>query len=227
MAGPSNAPNALQAVPPTASPLQPAAAGAVTLPRAPIVRVSLEEVRDWTDNFSAVLGSGTYGDVVSGFSLAFGPVAVKRMKTSVLADVTLRQDRDAALQALRNEQGVMERVSVHPNVASLLAYAGEGDQLALVYELAGGGSLHSELHSPPPNDGVERRMCWQQRLKVLEGAACGLRHLHACGVYHRDISSSNIGLGPGGAAKLLDCGLAVVAPLPEGITAVSCCSLYV
>lgn len=54
------------------------------------------------------------------------------------------------------------------------------------------------------------------RLAILAGAAKGLRHMHTCGVLHRDVTSSNIGLGAGLAPKLLDFGLAVVAPLPQG-----------
>jgi serine/threonine protein kinase len=53
---------------------------------------------------------------------------------------------------------------------------------------------------------------------MIAGAAKGLRHMHVCGVLHRDISTSNVGLGAGMAPKLLDFGLSVVAPLPQGAT---------
>lgn len=180
----------------------------------PVDRISLRQAREWTDNFSNLLGSGAYGEAFSGVSPSLGRVAVKRIKPEMLADVSMQKERDAVLEAFENERRVMERVNAHPNVAALYAYAAEGSDLALVYELANGGSLHTALHAAPAEGAAEKRLAWQQRLRVLEGAACGLKHLHSCGVFHRDVSSSNVGLDAGGAAKLLDCGLALMAPLP-------------
>lgn len=144
-----------------------------------------------------------------------GLVAVKRINPQVLADLTLLQ-QNAVLRALHNEIAVMQRLNAHPNIARLLYYAQKDDALALVYQLAANGTLYKQLHKEPAEGEPECRLSWQQRLKVLEGVALGLRHMHTCGVFHRDVSAANIGLDAGWGALLLDVGIALMAPLPNG-----------
>ena len=45
-------------------------------------------------------------------------------------------------------------------------------------------------------------------------AARGLAHAHGCGVVHRDIKPGNMMLGADGVLRILDMGLACMAPLP-------------
>jgi serine/threonine-protein kinase len=128
-------------------------------------------------------------------------VAVKVLRAELTADPTFLARFRAEAQ---HAAGL-----VHPHIATLFDY-GEvtgpsGDRLAyLVMELVRGESLSALLRR-------ERRLPADRTLDVLRQSAAGLGAAHAAGVVHRDVKPGNVLLGPDGAVKLTDFGVAVSA----------------
>lgn len=189
--------------------------------------VSLQQVFAWTNGFEPLwCGREQSVDTVLGFSAAYGRLVVKRLAPQLLSDPRLQSERCAALQLFQNQRRVADHASEHPNIARLLACAEDGGTIALVYEYCENGTLSSALTNESGFNKVPGFVLpWQQRLRVLEGAAKALRHLHRSCVYPRGIQAANVGLDANWNAKLLDIGLAVIAPrhtAPVGSAQVSC-----
>ncbi|PHT52701.1 hypothetical protein CQW23_07163 [Capsicum baccatum] len=81
----------------------------------------------------------------------------------------------------------------HPNLVRLRAYYYASDEKLLVTDFIHNGSLHNALHgrlgnSLPP-------LSWSTRLKIAQGTARGLMHIHECNprkYVHGNIKSSKI-----------------------------------
>lgn len=140
----------------------------------------------------SVLGRGGMGIVYLASDLGLSrPVALK----------TLPKLGPAALLRLRREARSMASVS-HPNLATIYGLENFNGLPVLVMEYLQGGTLAERLTEP---------MSAREAIPIAIAVASGLAELHARGLLHRDIKPSNIAFGPGGAAKLLDFGLAMVA----------------
>ncbi|MBI5501618.1 MAG: protein kinase [Deltaproteobacteria bacterium] len=120
---------------------------------------------------------------------------------------------DEAVRRFRREADVQAKLH-HPSILAVLDFVTEGDNLAIVSELARGPSLAQRIDSEGalPVDGAVRLF-----LEVV-GA---LDTAHALDVVHRDLKPSNIlfdRFGPSGCAKVADFGLAKVLSSTEKLT---------
>src|SRR2546427_221734 len=88
----------------------------------------------------------------------------------------------------------------HPNIAAIHNAFWAGEDLVLVMELIEGCSLGRALEAG--------RMPMATAINYACQALSALSYAHACGVIHRDISPSNMMVGPNGVLKLTDFGLA-------------------
>jgi Eph receptor A1 len=66
-------------------------------------------------------------------------------------------------------------------------------------DFCSGGSLDGAL--------TKRDFTLEQKLKIIEGIASGLLHLHESGIVHRDLAARNVLLAKGNVAKISDFGL--------------------
>ena len=139
------------------------------------------------------LGSGGMGDVYEAQDLRLPrSVALKVLKPSLLENqVAVRRfDREARLAASLN----------HPNICTILDI-GESEGLSFIaMELLQGESLKQRLRGGP--------VPIEQLLDIAIDVARALSVAHLADIIHRDITPANIFITEGGAAKLLDFGLA-------------------
>ena len=130
-------------------------------------------------------------------------------------DVTLKRDlaikvlpesfvRDAErLSRFRREAEVLASLS-HPHIATIYDVGEFGDGRFLALELVEGETLAARLvRGPLPLD---------ESLRIGVQIARALEAAHARGITHRDLKPANIQLTPAGDVKVLDFGLAKVAP---------------
>ena len=91
----------------------------------------------------------------------------------------------------------------HPHICTLHDVGDEGGMKFLVMEFIEGQTLAEFLRTgPPPVD---------EALRVATEIADAVAAAHRRGVIHRDLKPANVMLGPDGAAKVLDFGLATSA----------------
>ena len=146
------------------------------------------------------LGAGGMGEVYRARDLKLDrDVALKVLPENALAD-------EAARSRFRKEAHALSRLS-HPHVAHLLDFDSENGTDFLVMELVAGSSLDEALRPGPlPEKDV---------LRLGAQLARGLQAAHERGVVHRDLKPSNLHLTEDGLLKILDFGLARLAPGPE------------
>ncbi|MGZ5410998.1 MAG: serine/threonine-protein kinase [Solirubrobacterales bacterium] len=139
----------------------------------------------------AAIGSGGFGTVYRAWDERLQrPVAVKVVERS-----------DASPRVMREAQAVARLA--HRNIATLYELAGEGGRAYLVSELIEGETLRALARRGELND----------RLVAEVGAGCAaaLAHAHRAGVVHRDVKPENVIVATGGAAKLVDFGIARIS----------------
>jgi len=137
------------------------------------------------------LGAGGMGEVFLARDLALGrPAAVK----------VLAQPLSPAFRArLVREAEACARLQ-HPAIATFYEAGEAGGAFFLALEYVAGETLRDRLRRGPV-----------PRAEALAIGAClleALNHAHAAGVLHRDIKPENVMVAAGGAAKLLDFGIA-------------------
>ena len=110
---------------------------------------------------------------------------------------------DPARQRLINEAKAAAALD-HPNICAIHEVGEEDDCVFIVMQYIDGESLAERIrqHPLPPAEVVD----------IGIQAAQALEEAHAAGVIHRDIKPQNIIVTPRGQLKVLDFGLAKVAP---------------
>ena len=119
-------------------------------------------------------------------------VAIKVLPDTVMRDhdPRARFQREAELLASLN----------HPHIAQIYGVVDSGGQRALVMELVEGPTLADRI--------ARKAMSVAEALAIAMQIAEALEAAHAKGIIHRDLKPANIKLGPDGAVKVLDFGLA-------------------
>jgi serine/threonine protein kinase len=164
---------------------------------------TFSELKNATNSFNEdrnKRGVGAFGEVFEGELSDGTRVAVKRRNPKS------KQGRTEFETEIRLCSGLS-----HPNVVSLLGYCDEGDEMILVYEYMGQGTLAEHLYGSRS----EPCLTWEQRLEILIGAGTGLQYLHSCtdrGIIHRDVKGPNILLDDHLVAKMADYGVSKVGP---------------
>jgi serine/threonine protein kinase len=139
------------------------------------------------------LGAGGMGEVYRARDTELGrDVALKVLSPTLLGDPErlARFEREARVLASLN----------HPNVGAIYGLATDGGVRALVLELVDGPTLGERLTQGPLPLG--------ESLAIAMQVAEALEAAHEAGIVHRDLKPANIKITPGGAAKVLDFGLA-------------------
>ncbi|CAN6210293.1 unnamed protein product [Urochloa humidicola] len=151
-----------------------------------------------------VLGKGAYGVVVRARHRRTGEsVAVKWVRAT-------RGGDEAALRAAHREAACLAACRGAPSVLQIRDVATDaatGD-LFLVTELVEGATLRDRINDaggPSPEPLARDAM-----RQLLRGAAA----VHATGTLHRDLKPENVLVGPGGALKICDFGMATPARPP-------------
>jgi WD40 repeat protein len=117
-------------------------------------------------------------------------------------------ERPAVVERFRREVQAAAGLS-HPNVVAALDADQAGDRHFLVMEYVEGITLARLVHEHgplPPESACE----------YARQAALGLQHAHEKGLVHRDVKPANLMLTPEGRVKILDFGLARLAPDTDG-----------
>jgi predicted ATPase/predicted Ser/Thr protein kinase len=146
----------------------------------------------------SLIGRGGMGEVYLAHDSELGrKVALKLLRPALTsnADAVRRFEHEARAASSLN----------HPNIVTIYAIGDLGDRRFLAMEFVEGRSLAALLGEP-----VDARS-----LARLGGQlARALSVAHAAGIVHRDIKPENVMLREDGYVKVLDFGLARLAPLP-------------
>ena len=141
----------------------------------------------------APLGAGGMGEVWRGRDPRLGrDVAIQVLPEAFAADPErlARFEREARLLASLD----------HPNIARILGLEELGGARGLVLELAEGDDLTVSL--------ARGALAVDEAIAIALQIARALEHAHERGIVHRDLKPANVKVGPHGAVKVLDFGLA-------------------
>jgi len=163
-----------------------------------------------TNNFNQanIIGCGGFGLVYKANLPNGTKAAIKRLSGDC---GQMEREFQAEVEALSRAQ--------HKNLVSLQGYCRHGNDRLLIYSYMENGSLDYWLHESVDGGSVLK---WEVRLKIAQGAACGLAYLHkVCEphIVHRDVKSSNILLDEKFEAHLADFGLSrLLCPYDTHVT---------
>ncbi|XP_057963004.1 probable inactive receptor kinase At1g48480 [Malania oleifera] len=144
-----------------------------------------------------LLGRGTYGTSYKVELEGRGEVAVKRLRNVCVPEREFKERVE--------ELGNM----VHVNLLPVRAYFyGKGEQL-FVSDFAPMGSLSALLHGTAKAERVH--LSWEVRSSIATGTAKGIEHLHAQGLSHGNVKSSNVLLIECDGARLSDYAISQLA----------------
>jgi hypothetical protein len=128
----------------------------------------------------SVIGQGAFG-VVRRAEWRGRTVAVKQIKKSTIGD-------DTAVADFEEEIGRMAALPMHENVVRLFGVVelANGD-IGAVVEFCAQGALVEALYGEKA-----REFLPDELLQIAYDAACGVMHLHANKIVHRDIAARNV-----------------------------------
>lgn len=157
-------------------------------------RYQYKDIQKATQNFTTMLGQGS-----------FGPVYKAKMPTGeVVAIKVLASDSKQGEKEFQTEVSLLGRLH-HRNLVNLVGYCVDKGQHMLIYEYMSNGSLEKLLHGEG-----EETLSWNERLQIALDISHGIEYLHEGAVppvVHRDLKSANILLDDSMRAKVADFGL--------------------
>ncbi|CAN4121787.1 unnamed protein product [Withania somnifera] len=162
---------------------------------------SYAELEEATSNFdsSNELGDGGFGAVYYGKLRDGREVAVKR----------LYEHNCKRMEQFKNEIEILTRLR-HRNLVTLYGCTSKHSrELLLVYEYIPNGTVADHLNGDRAKDGF---LPWPVRMNVAVETASALAYLHASGIIHRDVKTSNILLDSNCCVKVADFGLSRLFP---------------
>ncbi len=146
----------------------------------------------------APLGAGGMGEVYRARDTRLGrEVAVKVLQAHRAQDPN-------ALARLEREAQAIAALS-HPNILAIHDLGTDQGVFFVVTELLEGETLRNRLASSP--------LPWRKAVEIGAAIADGLAGAHLKGVIHRDLKPDNIFITRDGRVKILDFGLARLAPV--------------
>src|SRR5262245_25073637 len=157
---------------------------------------------------TAAIGAGGMGEVYRARDTRLGrDVAIKILPEAFTADSDRlrRLEREARLLAALN----------HPNIATIYGLEGTGSSRAIAMELVDGETLAERISRARGKGGVPTT----EALRVARQSAEALDAAHEKGIVHRDLKPANIKVTRDGVVKVLDFGLAKLAPCPDAAVA--------
>ncbi|KRX44037.1 Serine/threonine-protein kinase mig-15 [Trichinella murrelli] len=167
--------------------------------------IDLNALRDPAGIFDLieVVGNGTYGQVYKG----------RHVKTGQLAAIKIMNINQDEEEEIKLEINVLKKYSHHRNIATYYgafikkqpSSTGKGDQLWLVMEYCGAGSVTDLVKCEKSTKGLSLKEEWIAY--VCREILRGLAHLHANKVIHRDIKGQNVLLTDNAEVKLVDFGV--------------------
>lgn len=152
------------------------------------------------------LAHGGMGEVWEGLDQRLNrSVAIKLISSS--RSLPGRASSDEARRRFYREARIVARLR-HPGVPVLYDFGLDGDAFYLVMELVPGHTLADLIAEEHPLDVSWAALIGAQVSAVLAAA-------HAVGLVHRDLKPPNVVIGPDGAVKVLDFGVAVALDRSE------------
>ncbi|KAL1226079.1 LEAF RUST 10 DISEASE-RESISTANCE LOCUS RECEPTOR-LIKE PROTEIN KINASE-like 1.3 [Cardamine amara subsp. amara] len=163
---------------------------------------SYEELEEATENFTKELGDGGFGTVYYGTLKDGRAVAVKRLYERSIKRV----------EQFKNEIDILKSLK-HQNLVILYGCTTRHSrELLLVYEYISNGTLAEHLHG---YQAQSHPLCWPSRLRIAIETANALSFLHASGIIHRDVKTTNILLDSNNQVKVADFGLSRLFPTDQ------------
>jgi len=118
-------------------------------------------------------------------------------------DLVIEAAGARALVAAETDAAEAAARLAHPHIAAVYDVGTHGGDVYVAMEYVEGPTLRAWMKAPHP---------WAERRDVLLQAARGLAAAHARGVTHRDFKPENVIVGYDGRVRVLDFGLAKLAP---------------
>ena len=153
----------------------------------------------------SLLAEGGMGRVFRAFDTRLHRLVA--LKLLLVAEQAEPDDRSAGVTALLREARAVAALQ-HPNIVVVHEADEHAGQPFLVMELVAGRSLRDCMNAEP--------VPWRERLRWLVEMARGLAFAHRAGVIHRDVKPENVVVAEDGTVKLLDFGIARLAPSDVG-----------